>query len=46
MPFMKNEETIMLALQELKTDMKWVKRALGFLSTLFIAMLTIMLTRG
>lgn len=38
-----NEETIMLCLQELKTDMKWVKRILAGMSGLLITLITIML---
>lgn len=41
--FEMNEETIMLALKELSTDMKWVKRILGVMSGLFITLITIML---
>jgi hypothetical protein len=37
------EETVMLCLQELKTDMKWVKRILTGMAGLMVTLIGIML---
>lgn len=38
-----HEETIMLALQRLETDMKWVKRILGGMAGLMVTLIGIMI---